>query len=1328
MKHISCVDNFCNLQALIRHELRELGVKVPKAKKSKRGGPKSQQEANKGQIFGNYLAHVHCVHVPNCGYVAKFLVDAAEIIVENIDNEGVFRKSGAVSRQKEIKQQLENGKGFVGANVHDVTALVKQFFRELPEPLFTSTYHDTFVRCHQIEDQEISTRAILLLCLLLPAEHISTLQFIMRLLAKVTQHADSNKMDSTNLAVVIAPNIMHVNSKTETMKSCEEKLLQVQTSVVELLIQHAEELGMIDEEMAEKTAFMSEVFSTDDELDASEDNLEDTKENRKKEKKRKRSGSFQGFVSSIAQSITKWRKSTDGKTNTSGLSQGSNVSHVSVGNTRSHPVQTDEGQVYQFTATEATPVVRRKKAGPVTEGKAFSASKKKAILNQLPQQSALASTPFTPASGVKRMDINSIKRGLHDTPSMPPRPYQTPRHSMKTPRKKLTLFSPASTTKKKRYSSTTNLSLNSAGKKAGKSKGIFRRLSGSKGDQAFPAQKAVNRQQIGHRLATSPSSTTSATSVQSTSSCNQQSSKNITDDSPIAAIAQNSFSASMCEQSIISTYDDESRSLNEGFIMNEEKEGDITRIMSEPAIAGSHEAGEYVMLDDMIMAQESVSDSTFLSSRSNETPRGHSRSFSVDSTLDGSTRKSSLRRGGPNSIKVGLLQGDQSEVSKLRRSFGLDKSDIGYPIPVSVANVDDEDQYVQLDNSFDLLNTRPKQDTVENQNDNVEETDNSSPGSVSRCKSTVSSTSLASNGGKNVQDGYECDDESEAGFSSIPSETAVFESKMILHKDMDDQDYKGEGNVSEEIRKTLAQQKQESKDSLLSEASSTMSPIMSFKERELTRSISADSGKGSMCEEPREESGNVTLDSISSSVIDKDSPVIKLESKEISDQLDSEVKMEVDMTDATGTDDTHLGQDLNASGENISKQTLIHQKSVSSQDLKREEKTPTRVSRSKSLLETSISQRKNNAKPNLQISAETHKLLARAGYIKEQKDENPKPDFDDFIVPGSFPFIKQAETLNPRRESIIALQKNNAGKVKSNVQQFDRITGSAVKSEIESRHASPFRFPNSTSRKRGTARLRIPPVFNKSDLETSVNSDHFNTSKDKISAGTALLPISTQLIKPSDPDFNLNDVAESKKSGLKRKPSIYHAEKGGIVPPLNKSRNISGSLDITTESIEDTASGFGNDISCDKLDDTVFMESLKGKSGFLGGVSLDLDQSLQDTINDVCTPRCERVQRTSDKENSEQTSVKKMPELKPSILTTPVTLDSMTFRTASNKTPVDIIKSVKSPRSPIKPLKRLGSSPHSPRSKVMRSPKLVKSNRRSLLSTIPQQNEDFENL
>ena len=64
--------------------------------------------------------------------------------------------------------------------------------------------------------------------------------------------------------------------------------------MVELLINNAHLVGMVDEDLVRKTKLMSECFSTDDELDGSEDNLEESKETKRKEKKRKRSGSFQG--------------------------------------------------------------------------------------------------------------------------------------------------------------------------------------------------------------------------------------------------------------------------------------------------------------------------------------------------------------------------------------------------------------------------------------------------------------------------------------------------------------------------------------------------------------------------------------------------------------------------------------------------------------------------------------------------------------------------------------------------------------------------------------------------------------------------------------------------------------------------------------------------------------------------------------------------------------------------------------------------------------------------------------------------------------------------
>lgn len=180
------------------------------------------------------------------------------------------------------------------ANIVDVTVLIKQFFKCLPEPLFTSTYHDAFIRCIQLPDKEEAKNAVLLLCLLLPGEHLSTIKYMMNLLKNIAKNSDKNKMDATNLSVVLAPNFLYLNSKSEKMNSVEEKLLQFQTLVVEVLISNAEDIGYVSDSLYERTLLMTECFGTDDELDASSEALEESRDCKKKEKKRKRSGSFTG--------------------------------------------------------------------------------------------------------------------------------------------------------------------------------------------------------------------------------------------------------------------------------------------------------------------------------------------------------------------------------------------------------------------------------------------------------------------------------------------------------------------------------------------------------------------------------------------------------------------------------------------------------------------------------------------------------------------------------------------------------------------------------------------------------------------------------------------------------------------------------------------------------------------------------------------------------------------------------------------------------------------------------------------------------------------------
>lgn len=176
--------------------------------------------------------------------------------------------------------------------VFDVTGVVKQFFRELPDPLLTNKYHDTFIKCYQLSDRDQAASSILDLCLLLPGEHLGTLRYFMRFLARVADNSQVNKMDATNLAVVLGPNVMHVNTnRTEKMNSSEEKLLQTQTAIVEFLIRNAEKIGIVSTSLVDRVKLLEglEDVSVEEKADVTGDETV-----KKSKRKKRRSSSLQG--------------------------------------------------------------------------------------------------------------------------------------------------------------------------------------------------------------------------------------------------------------------------------------------------------------------------------------------------------------------------------------------------------------------------------------------------------------------------------------------------------------------------------------------------------------------------------------------------------------------------------------------------------------------------------------------------------------------------------------------------------------------------------------------------------------------------------------------------------------------------------------------------------------------------------------------------------------------------------------------------------------------------------------------------------------------------
>lgn len=205
-----------------------------------------------GKIFGvpfNVLPHSV---VPEYGHIPSFLVDACTSLEEHIHTEGLFRKSGSVIRLKALKNKLDHGEsGLSSALPCDIAGLLKQFFRELPEPVFPADLHEALFKAQQLGTEE-KNKATLLLSCLMPDHTIDILRYFFNFLRNVSLRSSENKMDSSNLAVIFAPNLLQTSEGHEKMSANTEKKLRLQAAVVQTFIDYASDIGHVPDFIMEK--------------------------------------------------------------------------------------------------------------------------------------------------------------------------------------------------------------------------------------------------------------------------------------------------------------------------------------------------------------------------------------------------------------------------------------------------------------------------------------------------------------------------------------------------------------------------------------------------------------------------------------------------------------------------------------------------------------------------------------------------------------------------------------------------------------------------------------------------------------------------------------------------------------------------------------------------------------------------------------------------------------------------------------------------------------------------------------------------------------------
>ncbi|CAF0848479.1 unnamed protein product [Rotaria sp. Silwood1] len=138
--------------------------------------------------------------------------------IEMVDNEGlketgIYRVCCVTSDLQKLRHQFDRnyhrGEEMLSEkNVHVAANLLKLFFRELPEPLFTSTLYTEFLNAIQLTDIDNQHITLLKTFESLHPDNRKILFYLLDHLIRVSQYSDLNMMHLDNLAVVFGPTLM----------------------------------------------------------------------------------------------------------------------------------------------------------------------------------------------------------------------------------------------------------------------------------------------------------------------------------------------------------------------------------------------------------------------------------------------------------------------------------------------------------------------------------------------------------------------------------------------------------------------------------------------------------------------------------------------------------------------------------------------------------------------------------------------------------------------------------------------------------------------------------------------------------------------------------------------------------------------------------------------------------------------------------------------------------------------------------------------------------------------------------------------------------------
>ncbi|XP_073513352.1 unconventional myosin-IXb isoform X3 [Phyllobates terribilis] len=186
--------------------------------------------------------HHFGVHVADLTNETTSVPVVMEILLEYLEmhglyTEGIYRKSGAANCMRELKMSLEKDPTSVKLEkyaIHAITGILKQWLRELTEPLMTFAQYSEFLKAVELPEKQEQLCAIYKVLGQLPQANYNSLERLIFHLVKVALLEDLNRMSSNSLAIVFAPCILRCPDNYDPLTSMKE--VSKATACVEMLI------------------------------------------------------------------------------------------------------------------------------------------------------------------------------------------------------------------------------------------------------------------------------------------------------------------------------------------------------------------------------------------------------------------------------------------------------------------------------------------------------------------------------------------------------------------------------------------------------------------------------------------------------------------------------------------------------------------------------------------------------------------------------------------------------------------------------------------------------------------------------------------------------------------------------------------------------------------------------------------------------------------------------------------------------------------------------------------------------------------------------------